>query len=474
MRMPDAVQKWRFRVVTESLISQVGAGLWSLASFLVAIVVLVAVHEFGHFWVARRVGVRILRFSIGFGRPLLKWYDSTGTEYVIAGIPFGGYVKMLDAREEPVLPEDLPCSFGAQAVWKRMLIVAAGPVANLLLALVMFAILFAGGEEGLSPLVGRVDPDSLADQAGLQVGQEIVRIDGRATPTREAVFQALIGRIGDTGELLLAVRHPGDDISYELIIDLRSWQSAVDEPDPVGGLGIHFYVPPFVYVASVLQGSPAESAGLKGGDVIETMNSKAVKDVSQWLVEVRESAGMPLHLGVRRNGQLLELDVMPARVADKSGKQVGQIGAQVGSPPLTDKQYIRRIEYSVPEAVVRAFKETSHQTEILLLSLYKLVVGELSAKNLSGPLGIAKVTGTSAGMGLAVFCKTLAILSVSLGVMNLLPVPVLDGGHLLMHLVEAVRGSPLSEKLQVMGNQVGLALLVSLMLFAVYNDLMKL
>jgi regulator of sigma E protease len=460
--------------VPDAIFTPLMSGLWSLASFLVAIIVLVTVHEFGHFWVARKLGVRVLRFSIGFGRPLVKWYDKQGTEYAIAGIPFGGYIKMLDEREEPVLPVDLPYSFNQQPVWKRMLIVLAGPVSNLILAFLLFAILFSGGEDGLTPLVGKVDPGSQAERAGLLSGQEIIRVDGRETLTREAVFQSLVARIGDTGELLLAVRHPGDDISYELIVDLQHWLSGVDDPDPIGGLGMHFYQPPFVYIASVLPDSPAAIAGLRSGDVIERMNDQPVADVSQWLSQVRGSAGLVLKLAVRRAGALIDIDVTPARVVERAGFEVGQIGAQVGSPPLIDSQHLRHIEYSVPQSILRAIKETGRQSEILLLSLYKLVAGELSAKNLSGPLGIAKVAGTSAEMGLGVFCKTLAILSVSLGVMNLLPVPMLDGGHLFLYLIEAAKGSPLSEKLQAIGNQVGLTLLISLMLFAVYNDLMKL
>ena len=473
MQNRATVRRRRLHGVADSVLQQFLGGLWSLASFLVAIIVLVTVHEFGHFWVARKVGVRVLRFSIGFGRPLLRWSDQAGTEYVIAGIPFGGYVKMLDEREAPVAEADLPFSFGRQAVWKRMLIVVAGPLANLLLAVVMFFVLFAGGEEGLVPVVGRVEPGSLAAQAGLLPEQEIVRVDGVETPTREAVFQALVARIGDTGTLELAVRHAGDNITYTLALDLTRWLSDVGEPDPVRGLGVHFYVPNFVYVGSVLPGSPAEQAGLKTGDVIEQMNSEPALDVERWLEKVRSSAEQPLHLSVRRGGALLDIAITPRRVTDEAGRQTGQIGAKVGSPPL-DKQYIRHIDYSLPQAVAKAGLETGRQVRVLLLSLRKLVVGDLSAKNLSGPLGIAKVAGASAAMGMAVFCQTLAVLSVSLGVMNLLPVPMLDGGHLLLYLVEAVKGSPVSEKVQAMGNQLGLVLLVSMMLFAVYNDLLKL
>jgi regulator of sigma E protease len=459
--------------VGESVMQQLLGSLWSLGSFLVAIIILVTVHEFGHFWVARKVGVKVLRFSIGFGKPLFSWSDKQGCEYVIAGIPFGGYVKMLDEREAPVTEEELPFSFSRQTLWRRALIVVAGPVANLLLALLVFWLLLLGGKEGLIPLVERVEPQSLAAQAGLQSGQEIVSIDGIATPTREAVFQALVGRIGDSGELALVVKHTGDDLTYELILELQRWMSESEAPDPVLGLGIHFYRPPFVYISAVVAASPAEQAGLKSGDVIESMEGHTVGSVEDWLELVRARAGQPLPLNVRREGSMVQLTVTPASVVDTSGKTIGQIGAQIGSPPL-GQEHIRQIDYSVAGAFVGAAVETGRQTRVLMQSLYKLVVGDLSAKNLSGPLGIAKVAGASAEMGLAVFCQTLAILSISLGVMNLLPVPMLDGGHLLLYIIEAVKGSPLSERIQALGNQVGFALIISLMLFAVYNDVMKL
>jgi regulator of sigma E protease len=454
------------------LLEQLLSVLWSLGSFIVAIIVLVTVHEFGHFWVARKVGVKVLRFSVGFGKPLLSWRDRTGCEYAIAGIPIGGYVKMLDEREEAVPESELPFSFNRQTVWRRSLIVVAGPVANFLLAMAIFWVLFSGGQEGLAPVIGRVEPGSMAEQAGLQAGQEIVSVDGLATPVTSAVFDALLGRLGDTGELALGVRYPGDDRTYELLIDLRRWLSDAEAPDPLAGLGLHFYLPPFVLLGELLPGSPAELAGLRKGDIIERLNGKPVADINAWLAEVRGHPEQALLMGVRREGAMLDITVIPARVTDKKGGAIGQIGAEVGSPGL--ERYIRRLDYSPVQALWRSIEETGRQARLMVVSLKRLLIGDLSPKNLSGPLGIAKVAGDSADRGMVEFFHMLAILSISLGVMNLLPIPVLDGGHLLLNLIEAIKGSPLSEKAQVIGNQIGLAMIASLMLFAVYNDVLKL
>lgn len=460
-------------ITQQAMVQQMFAILWTLSSFIVAIIVLVTVHEFGHFWVARKLGVKVLRFSVGFGKPLLRWHDHAGCEYVIAAIPIGGYVKMLDEREEAVPEAELPFSFNRQPVWKRALIVVAGPVANLLLAILTFWALFIGSQEGIAPIVGRVEASSMAERSGLQPGQEIVSVDGVATPTGSAVFEALLTRLGDTGELALGVRYPGDNHTYELLIDLQRWLSDAAEPDPLAGLGLRFYLPPFVLVGELLPGSPAERSGLRKGDIIEQLDGKPVADVEAWLAEVRSRPEQRLLMGVRRDGVLLDIPVTPARVTDKTGVVVGQIGAQIGIPPL-EERYIRYLDYSIGAALWRGIEETGKQTRLLVLSLQKLLTGDLSPKNLSGPLGIAKVAGDSAGRGLAEFCRILAMLSISLGVMNLLPIPVLDGGHLLLCLVEAVKGSPVSEKIQMLGNQIGLAIIGSLMLFAVYNDFLKL
>ncbi len=446
---------------------------WSTGAFIVAIAVLVAVHEFGHFWVARKLGVKVLRFSIGFGKALWSRTDRTGCEYVVAAIPLGGYVKMLDEREAPVVEAEQHLSFNRQPVWKRCLIVLAGPMANFLLAIGLFWALFSGSQQSFVPIVGKVKLDSMAAHAGLQAGQEIVAVDGVATPTRSAVLEALLARIGDTGDLAITVRYPDNSTSYELLVSLQHWLSGAEMPDPVESLGLQFYMPAFVLVREVVPNSRAAQAGLQAGDIIETMNGHAVDDVDSWLDVVRSKPEQALNLGVRRGKTLQELVVTPAKVLDPQGKVVGQIGAQISSPPL-DARYIREVRNTPIQALHQGIKETVSQSRLLLVTIKKLFVGYMSPKNLSGPLGIAKVAGDSAEHGLAVFCRMLAILSINLGVVNLLPIPVLDGGLLLLYLVEAAKGSPVSEKIQQLGSQIGMALIASLMLFAIYNDLLRL
>jgi regulator of sigma E protease len=458
--------------VSELLPQELLSALWSLGSFLVAIIILVTVHEFGHFWVARKVGVKVLRFSVGFGKPIFRWYDRVGTEYVIAAIPLGGYVKMLDEREGEVAEAERPFSFNQQTLWRRVVIVAAGPVANLVLAFCTFWVLFINGETGLAPIVGKIQSNSILAAAGLQEGHEIITVDGIKTVTRDDVYSALVGRIGDTGPLAVAVKRIDSDIAYELVVDLDRWLADEDKPDPMAGMGFSFYQPPFVKIVTVVPGSVAERAGLLPGDIVERVNGVTVTGPQNWVDVVRAHPGDLLQFNVRRLGKLADIPVVPAQIQDSKGLKVGQIGAQAGYSDLPDTAF-RHIAYSPLQAAERAGQETGRQARLLVLSLYRLIVGDLSPKNLSGPLGIAKVTGASADMGLAVFCRTLAILSISLGVMNLFPIPMLDGGHLMMYLVESLKGSPVSENVQMLCNQVGMVLLVGLMLFAMYNDVLN-
>jgi regulator of sigma E protease len=444
-------------------------GLETVLWFLVALIILVTFHEFGHFYVARRCGVRVLRFSVGFGKPLFSWRDKTGTEYTIAPIPLGGYVKMLDEREGEVKPEDLPYAFTRKSVWQRIAIVAAGPLANFILAVVLFWILLIPGTADLVPIVGTVEKDSIAAAAGLAKGQEIVAVDGEPTPTRQAVSRQLVERLGETGVMTFTVKYPDSTLVYTSKAKISGWLKGVEEPDVLAGIGISLQAPPVV-VGQVLEESPAARAGFETDDRVVSADGTAIEDWGQWVDYVSARPGEPIDVRVSRDGRELSLQVTPRPETDEQGGQVGKIGMGGQWP----EELIRRYEYSLPGAFAEAAHQTWDTSLFILVSVKKLIVGEISTKNLSGPITIAKVAGSSADAGWMSFVSFLALLSVSLGVFNLLPIPVLDGGHLAYFLVEAVKGSPVSERAQMIGYQVGLFIVVGVMLLALYNDVLRL
>ncbi|MCR4509606.1 sigma E protease regulator RseP [Pseudomonas sp. 32.2.56] len=449
------------------------SALYMLVGTLVALGVLVTIHEYGHFWVARRCGVKVLRFSVGFGSPLLRWHDRQGTEFVVASIPLGGYVKMLDEREGDVPPELLDQSFNRKSVQQRIAIVAAGPVANFLLALLFFWVLAMLGSQQVRPVIGAVEAGSLAQAAGLQAGQEIVAINGKPTTGWAAVNLQLVTRLGETGQLDVAVREPGSSVDSLRRIELDNWLRGADEPDPIASLGIRPWRPALEPVLAQLdpQG-PAFAAGLKEGDRLLTLNGQALADWQQLVDQVRGLPGKSITLQVERQGQ--QLDVPLTLAARGEGQALtGYMGAGVAGgewPP----SMLREVRFGPLEAVVEGAKNTWAMSVLTLNSLKKMLFGELSVKNLSGPITIAKVAGASAESGLSDFLKFLAYLSISLGVLNLLPIPVLDGGHLLFYLVEWVRGRPLSERVQGWGMQIGISLVIGVMLLALVNDLSRL
>lgn len=444
-------------------------GLETILWFLVALLILVTVHEFGHFYVARRCGVRVLRFSVGFGKPLFSWRDKTGTEYSIAPIPLGGYVKMLDEREGEVKPEDLPYAFTRKSVWQRIAIVAAGPLANFILAVLLFWALLIPGRADFIPIVGKVEPGSIAAAAGLEEGQEIVAVDGEVTPTRQAVSRQLIERLGESGSMTFTVKYPESSLTYRSQASIKDWLKSADEPDVLGGIGLTLQAPPVV-VGETLEGSPAAEAGFETGDRVLSADGKRIESWNQWVEYVSARPGESIEVRVNRDGRELALRVTPALETDEQDNEVGKIGMGVQWP----EELIRRYEYSLPEAFVEAANETWSTSIFVLESVKKLIVGEISTKNLSGPITIAKVAGSSADAGWMSFVSFLALLSVSLGVFNLLPIPVLDGGHLAYFLVEAVKGSPVSERVQMVGYQVGLFMVIGVMLLALYNDVLRL
>lgn len=449
------------------------SALYMLVGTLVALGVLVTIHEFGHFWVARRCGVKVLRFSVGFGSPLLRWHDRQGTEFVVAAIPLGGYVKMLDEREGDVPPEFLDQSFNRKSVKQRIAIVAAGPVANFLLALLFFWVLAMLGSQQVRPVIGAVEAGSLAQAAGLQAGQEIVAINGKPTTGWAAVNLQLVTRLGETGQLDVAVREPGSSVDSLLRIELDNWLRGADEPDPIASLGIRPWRPVLEPVLAQLDPKgPAFAAGLKEGDRLLALNGQALADWQQLVDQVRGLPGKSITLQIERQGQ--QLDVPLTLAARGEGETLtGYMGGGVagGEWPA---EMLREVRFGPLEAVAEGARNTWAMSVLTLNSLKKMLFGELSVKNLSGPITIAKVAGASAESGLSDFLKFLAYLSISLGVLNLLPIPVLDGGHLLFYLVEWVRGRPLSERIQGWGMQIGISLVIGVMLLALVNDLSRL
>ncbi len=447
--------------------------LYMIIGTLVALGVLVTFHEFGHFWVARRCGVKVLRFSVGFGSPLFRWHDRQGTEFVIAAIPLGGYVKMLDEREGDVPPALLDSAFNRKSVRQRFAIVSAGPLANFLLALVFFWLLAMLGSEQIRPVIGAVEPGSLAAQAGLSADQEIVAVNGKPVSGWGEVNLQLVRRLGESGQLDVTVRDVGGSSERHLQISLQNWLKGVEEPDPITSLGIRPWRPQIVPVIAQLDPEgPAQAAGIRLGDRLLSLNQQPLDDWQQVIDAVRTLPGEPVSLQVERQGQRLDVSLTLA-TRGEGEVQRGYLGAGVegGEWPA---EMLREVSFGPLEAVAEGVRRTWTMSLLTLDSLKKMLFGELSVKNLSGPITIAKVAGASAQSGLGDFLNFLAYLSISLGVLNLLPIPVLDGGHLLFYLVEWVRGRPLSERVQGWGVQIGISLVVGVMLLALVNDLGRL
>lgn len=449
------------------------SALYMIVGTLVALGVLVTFHEFGHFWVARRCGVKVLRFSVGFGMPLLRWHDRRGTEFVIAAIPLGGYVKMLDEREGEVPADQLDQSFNRKTVRQRIAIVAAGPIANFLLAIVFFWVLAMLGSQQVRPVIGAVEADSMAAKAGLVAGQEIVSIDGEPTTGWGAVNLQLVRRLGESGIVNVVVREQDSSAELPRELALDHWLKGADEPDPIKSLGIRPWRPALPPVLAELDPKgPAQAAGLKTGDRLLALDGQPLGDWQQVVDLVRVRPDTKIVLKVERDGAQIDVPVTLA-VRGEAKAAGGYLGAGVKGvdwPP----SMVREVSYGPLAAIGEGAKRTWTMSVLTLESLKKMLFGELSVKNLSGPITIAKVAGASAQSGVADFLNFLAYLSISLGVLNLLPIPVLDGGHLLFYLVEWARGRPLSDRVQGWGIQIGISLVVGVMLLALVNDLGRL
>ncbi len=445
----------------------------TLLYFIIAISLLVVIHEFGHFWVARRCGVQVLRFSVGFGKPFWSFTDKQGTEFAIAPIPLGGYVKMLDEREAPVPEHLLDQAFNRKSPWARIAIALAGPVANFIFALLAYWLLFVSGISGFVPVVGSVAEDSVAAVAGMRTGDEIVAINDHETTTWQEVSWQLVGFLGEDAEIHLTLQSP-DGSRRSALLQLNDWLAHQEVPDPLVGLGIkprRLDVP--AVVGEVQPGGAAAAAGIKAGDHVVAINGSAVADWYDWVEHIRAAPGISLQLMLERNGALVDVTLTPGSKMLDDGSVIGFVGAGVVTPEIP-QDWVRTSHAGIVQGLWLSVNKTSDLIVFTLDSLWKMVLGDVSVKNLSGPITIAKVAGASASGGLEAFIGFLALLSISLGVLNLLPVPMLDGGHILFYLVEVVRGRPLPERVQIIAVQFGLFLLLSLMLVAFYNDISRL
>jgi regulator of sigma E protease len=447
---------------------------YTISLTLGTLAILVAIHEFGHFWVARRCGVQVLRFSIGFGTSLFSWRDRHGTEYSLAAIPLGGYVKMLDEREGDVPASQLHRAFNRKSALQRIAVVSAGPLANLLLAIVAYWFLYMAGETGYVPIIGEVEPDSVAAVAGLEAGQEIVAIDGGETPTWQALSFRLLDRIGDTGTIKFAVQYPDSGVVYESEASINRWLADQEEPDLYAGLGISLYtpeVPPVV--GEVVAESPAAKIGMLPGDRVLRVDGVTMALWMDWVDYVRARPAQPMDVEYQRGAEIQRATMVPERVTDEDGKVIGRVGIAAAIPAMPPEM-VRQYSRGPLEALGASLARTGELSLFTLKSIKKMLMGLISPKNLSGPITIAKVATASAKSGLESYISFLALLSISLAVLNLLPIPVLDGGHLLFYTIELLAGRPVPEKIQAVGYQMGLFMVLGIMMLALYNDFTRL
>jgi regulator of sigma E protease len=451
--------------------------IYSILAFVVAIGILVTVHEFGHFWVARRLGVKVLRFSVGFGKPLwLKKSGADQTEYVIAAIPFGGYVKMLDEREGEVEEHELSRAFNRKSVWRRIAIVVAGPAFNFLFAILAYYLIFLVGVSGVKPVIGEINVPSPAHTAGVQQGDLIISVNGIETTSWERARFAMLEESVSAEQIVLQVL--GRDLQIrDRVIDIRELALLQEEQiDLMRDLGISTWrpdVPPII--AEVLPDGAAQQAGLLAEDKVLSLENITIVNASQWVNLIRANPEKELALRVLRDGEEVELTLTP-RSRTEAGETYGYIGVRnrIEIPESVRREMMVTERYGPLQGIAEAVDKTWRMTWLTLRVLGKLVTGDASVRNLSGPITIAHYAGVSARIGLEPFFGFLAIISISLGVLNLLPVPMLDGGHLFYYLIEVFKGSPVSEQTEIIGQKIGILLLFGLMSIAIYNDLLRL
>ena len=447
----------------------------SAVAFLIALGILISIHEFGHFWVARKVGVKVQRFSIGFGKALIRRTGKIDdTEFVLAAIPLGGYVKMLDEREGAVASHELHRAFNRQPLWARSAVVIAGPMANFLLAIVAYWIVMMMGISGVAPLIGAPQPDSAAERAGFVYEDLLVAVDGQQTQTwADARIALLDAALNADGAVQITVEQAdGSEAVRELQVTQE--QMLKSDGDAVANLGFRTWWPEVApIIGEVVEGGAADAAGLRVADRVLTVDGETIDTWRQLVTQVQPNANVALNLTVDRGGQMFDTTLTPEAV--QVGEQtVGRIGiVETQSAGLTDRAQVT-VRYPPVAALGEAFTRTWNMSVLTLRMLGKLVVGQASLDNISGPISIAQFAGQSASIGIDHYINFIALISISLAILNLLPVPMLDGGHLVYFAAEAIRGKPVSERVQIWGQQLGIVLLGSLMFLAFYNDIWRL
>ncbi len=444
-----------------------------LPAFIFTIALLVTIHEFGHFWVARKLGVKVLRFSIGFGKPLVKFTgQQDDTEYVIAAIPLGGYVKMLDEREGEVPEEELHRAFNRQPVLSRFAIVLAGPFINFVFAVFAFWMMFVIGVPGVKPIMGHLDESSIAWQAGLREGDKIVAVAGTPTPTLSSVYEELLSAFLNRSRVDVQL---ADQRNITLRLDKIPADIEPSQLHKIIGLTIKLPVEK-VIISEVTPDSPAEKAGMQAGDQVIAINGQPINHWRELVKAVIDKPGQTISLEIERPGTTEKRLTLPIKIAavQHNGETIGRIGVRPESITPIPKSMYAMHQYGIFAAIPRGIEKTWDLSVLTLKMLGKIVVGQASLKNISGPITIAEVAGQSAQMGIESFLRFLAIVSLSLGVINLLPIPMLDGGHLLYYLVEMAKGSPVSDAVQEAGLKIGIAILIMLMSVALFNDFNRL
>lgn len=446
--------------------------VYSILGFVFAIGLLTTVHEYGHFCMARCLGVKVLRFSIGFGKSLLAWHDKHGTEYVIAALPLGGYVKMLDQNEGIVASNELHRAFNNKPIWARMLIIAAGPAFNLLFAILAYAVVFMWGVTSIVPVLGDVPKNSIAYTAGLRSNAEIIAIDEHATATWEDIAVALVSHIGDNDLVNIKVRNIKNNVVSDHVLNLNNWTIADGDENILKNLGFEPLDPTEPIVGAVMPNMPAAKSGLKPGDHFVSIDGVAITSRSQVLEALRSKYDHTVQIVIQRNNEPITFLITPNKKILEGGEPIGFIGIEFQNQPWPET-LIRVQRYSPMVAVPMAIQRTKDYSVLTLQFIGKMVTGKMSLDHVAGPISIAKFAGRTARSGLEYFLSFLALVSISLGVLNMLPIPILDGGHFLFCTIELIRGKALSQRSIQLAYNIGFILLGSFMLLAIYNDLNK-